>query len=183
MEPYIGQIQTYAFQFAPRGWMLCWGQILSIAQNTTLFSLIGTTYGGNGQTTFALPDLRSRVPNGQGQGPGLSAYSMGELGGSEQVVITSLQMPQHVHPMTLGVSTQAATSTTAVAGEFLATPSGEDANLGAVTVKMYGPGPATVQLNAGSTGVAGGSQPLYIMNPFLTINYSIAVQGIFPSRN
>src|SRR5215831_16990317 len=96
-EPFVAQIQIFAFNFAPRGWAFCAGQILSISQNTALFSLLGTTYGGNGQTTFGLPDLRGRVPLSPGQGPGLSNYSLGQVGGAENVTLTTTQMPQHTH--------------------------------------------------------------------------------------
>src|SRR4051794_10683767 len=96
-EPFIGEVIMFAGNFAPRGWALCQGQLLSIAQNTALFSILGTTYGGNGQTTFALPDLRGRVPLGQGQGPGLSSYVLGEVAGNENVTLISTQMPQHNH--------------------------------------------------------------------------------------
>src|SRR3954464_2189508 len=97
MEPFIGQIMLFAGNFAPRGWAFCEGQLLSIAQNTALFSILGTTYGGNGQTTFALPDLRGRVPIHPGQGPGLSPYALGQVGGSESVTLTSKQITGHKH--------------------------------------------------------------------------------------
>src|SRR5262245_44407760 len=99
MDPFIGQLMLVPYNFAPRGWALCNGQILPIAQNTALFSLLGTTYGGNGQTTFALPDLRGRVPISSGQGPGLSNYDLGEVGGVETVTLTTTQMPAHGHPV------------------------------------------------------------------------------------
>ncbi len=175
MDVYLGMIGLFGFNFAPRGWMLCEGQILSIAQNTALFSLLGTTYGGNGVTTFALPDLRGRVPNGQGQGPGLSSYQMGQASGTEHVTLIQTQMPQHNH--SLNVSSSPATSNNP-AGSVLAVSA--DANEG--VVNTYG----TV-INATASpqaiGIAGGNQPHENMQPYLTMNYSIAVQGIFPSRN
>src|SRR4051812_19628298 len=100
-EPFLAEIMIFAGNFAPRGWAFCNGQILSIAQNTALFSLLGTTYGGNGQTTFALPDLRGRVPIGVGQGPGLSSISLGEVGGTENVTLLTTQMPMHDHTATV----------------------------------------------------------------------------------
>lgn len=181
-EPFLGMIQPFGFNFAPQGWATCSGQILSIAQNTALFSLLGTTYGGDGVTTFALPDLRGRVAVGQGQGPGLTAYVMGEETGTESTTLTQNQMPQHTHP--LMATTTAATTTNPANTLILAAPNGEDANLGAVTVKMYAPPDANaVQLAQQSVGIAGGSQPFSILQPLLCINYSIALQGIFPSRN
>src|SRR5580765_3610287 len=98
-EPFLGEIRAFGFYFAPLGWATCDGQIMSIAQNQALFSLLGTTYGGNGTTTFALPDLRSRVPVHQGQGPGLSPYAEGQAGGTEAVTLAAAQMPQHTHPV------------------------------------------------------------------------------------
>src|SRR5687767_9318635 len=97
MEPFLGQIQAFGFNFAPRGWAQCQGQLLAINTNTALFSLLGTTYGGNGQTTFALPDFRGRTMVGQGQGPGLSAYTIGQVGGTESVTLTSNNLPAHTH--------------------------------------------------------------------------------------
>ncbi len=111
MEPFLGQIQAFGFSFAPRGWATCQGQILSISQNTALFSLLGTTYGGNGQTTFALPDLRGRAAIGQGQGPGLSAYTIGEVGGAESTSLTTANLPMHNHLATSTPHTHTATST------------------------------------------------------------------------
>ncbi len=181
-EPFIGTIQAYGFNFAPRGWATCSGQQMAIQQNTALFSLLGTYYGGNGQTTFGLPDLRGRVAVGQGQGPGLSPYDMGEMTGSETVTLTINEMPAHTHPLI--ATTTAATATAPSGTEVLAAPNGEDANLGAVTVKMYAPSDANnKQLAPQSIGIAGGSQPFSILQPLLCVNYSIALEGIFPSRN
>ena len=169
-EPFIGQICIYGFNFAPRGWAFCNGQLLSISQNTALFSLLGTMYGGNGQTTFALPDLRSRFPNHFGQGPGLSNYSQGQVGGTENVTLTVNNLPAHGHPVAPPASTNSPTApkptnNVPAAGNFY------DAGPGAVTMFNY------------QTGLAGGSQPAGIMNPYLTLNYCIALEGIFPSRN
>jgi microcystin-dependent protein len=169
-EPFIAEIKLFAFNFSPRGYALCQGQIMSIAQNTALFSLVGTTYGGNGQTTFGLPDLRGRVPIGQGQGPGLSNYQMGQVSGTENTTLLATNMPAHIH--TLNCSTGAATSTS---------PTG---NFNAATEENPSYGSSVGgNMHPNSIGVAGGSQPFSIMQPYLAMNYSIAVQGIFPSRN
>jgi microcystin-dependent protein len=182
-EPFLGQIQTFAFNFAPRGWMLCDGQLLAIQQNTALFSLIGTTYGGNGTTTFALPDLRGRMMVHQGSGPGLPTVVMGESAGNTQQTLLISNMPAHNHM--LNASTTAADGSTP-ANTFLALANGAD-NLGnPLTVQIYGPAPAApanTTMNPGAIGMTGGSLPFSIMPPFLVINICIAVQGIFPSRN
>ncbi|AKF79208.1 Microcystin-dependent protein [Myxococcus fulvus] len=172
-EPYIGEIRMFAGNFAPRGWAFCQGQILSIAQNTALFSILGTTYGGNGQTTFALPDLRGRYPMQPGQGPGLSPRTLGEQGGSETVTLISTQMPAHTH--SLNVSSQQGDTETPV-GTVLAAD-----NAGAIF--NYRAAPIDGTMNPAAIGVAGGSQPHNNMSPFLCINFIIALEGIFPSRN
>lgn len=180
-EPFIGEIKIFGFDFAPRFYANCMGQIMAISQNTALFSLLGTTYGGNGQTTFALPDLRGRMPIGQGQGPGLPIYSMGELGGTTNVTLLSNNMPIHNHAAT-GINVRI--PVTAASEDSSATNN----YIGNAVNDTFGPNPSpTNSLGApvvsGSTALAGGSQPFSILNPYLTINYSIALQGIFPSRN
>jgi microcystin-dependent protein len=177
-DPFLGQILIFAGNFAIRGFAMCNGQILSIAQNTALFSILGTTYGGNGQTTFALPDLRGRFPNHQGQGPGLSNYSLGQVGGSESGTITINEMPAHTHPFTYTIpandgdgDTNGPTATTRLA----TATNGNIYNTAAATVQMPG--------NTANTGITGGSQPTPLMNPYLTLNFLIALEGIFPSRN
>jgi microcystin-dependent protein len=169
MEPFIGQIQMFGFNFAPRGWALCNGQLLSIAQNTALFSLLGTTYGGNGQTTFALPNLQGRVPMHQGNGGGLTPRVMGEQSGTETVTLISTQMPQHNHTV------NAATN---------ATSKNPSANLPGLTAagSSYSP-TASVQMSPTMINPSGGSQPHENMQPFLVVNFCIALEGIFPSRN
>ncbi len=181
-EPFIGEIKIFGFNFAPRGYATCQGQIMSIAQNTALFSLLGTTYGGNGQTTFGLPDLQGRAPIGQGQGPGLSPYSMGQEAGTESATLLITNMPMHAHPgqgltVNIPVSTGGADASSP-AGAFLA-DNGVEA-FSSVSTAGQNYGAPTV---GGNTGVAGGSQPFGILNPYLCINYSIAIEGIFPSRN
>ena len=174
-QPYIGSIAMFAGNFAPSGYALCQGQILPISQNTALFSILGTTYGGNGQTTFALPDLRGRAPLGTGQGIGLSNVDLGQSDGVENALITTNNMPSHTH--TLAASSQPG---------GLATPQG---NVIAVPVDSTGnPGTAfnptsNGQMASASIGPAGNGQAMSIRNPFLGINYIIALQGIYPSRS
>ena len=182
MEVYLGTIQPFAFQWAPRGWMFCSGQLLSIAQNSALFSLIGTTYGGDGVTTFALPNLNGRTATGQGTSTTGASYVMGEAAGVERETLLQSQMPQHTHG--LMAATGAATAAAPGSNLMLAAANGSDPTSGdAVTVQIYGPGPANTPLAPQSIGIAGGSQPFGIMQPYLVINYCIAVSGIFPSRN
>lgn len=181
-EPFIGEIKIFGFNFAPQGYQLCQGQIVSIAQNTALFSLLGTTYGGNGQSTFALPDLRGRAPIGQGQGPGLSnLYSMGEVSGNESVTLNVNNMPAHVHAaqgltVNIPVSTGGGDATSPAAA-FLADTGAEVFSSASTAGQFYGA--STV---GGTTAISGGSLPFGILNPSLCINYSIATSGIFPSR-
>jgi len=165
-DPFIAEIKMFGGNFAPRGWALCNGQILSIAQNTALFSLLGTTYGGNGQTTFALPDLRGRVPLHPGQGPGLSPRSLGETAGTENVTLSTAQMPQHLHQ--LPASGNEETTNQAV-------PNAVPAKGG-----VYSTAPNTTMA---PTAAAGGSQPHENMPPYQAVNFIIALEGIFPSRN
>ena len=168
-EPFIGQIILVGFNFAPRGWALCNGQLLSIASNTALFSLLGTTFGGNGTTNFALPDLRGRVPIHFGMGPGLSNYTMGEAAGTESVTLISTQIPAHNHSLVAS----SATPTTA-------DPTGAQLPVG--SSRVYATAAAGAAMAPGSIGLTGGSQPHPNMQPYLTMNYVIATEGIFPSR-
>jgi microcystin-dependent protein len=180
-EPFIGEIKILAFNFAPRGYLTCDGQIMSIAQNTALFSLLGTTYGGNGQTTFTLPDLRGRSAIHQGTGPGLPNYAMGQMGGSPNVTLLASNMPAHLHAAT-GINVR-----------IPVTSSSEDSAavnnyIGNAVNDTFGPGASpTASLGSpvvsGNTGIAGGNLPFSVQNPYLTVNFSIATQGIFPSRN
>ncbi|MEO5931915.1 MAG: tail fiber protein [Candidatus Kapaibacterium sp.] len=173
-EPFIGQIIMTGFNFAPRGYATCDGQLLSIAQNTALFSLLGTTFGGDGRVTFGLPDLRGRVPVHQGQGPGLTNRTMGEVSGSESVTLISSQMPMHNHLMS---TTNVAGAVATPNGNFLAASSDPNA------VTSYRPTSDGSTLNPQSIGLAGGNQPHNNMQPYLVISFSIALEGIFPSRN
>lgn len=171
-EPYIGQITIFAGNFAPRGWAFCEGQLLSIAQNTALFSILGTTYGGDGRTTFALPDLRGRAPIHAAQGPGLSNYALGQQGGTETTTLTVNQLPAHAHTTQVFSNTDPATSTTPTNTVL--------ANSGEVPIYAN----ASNQTLAGpTTGLSGANQPFDTRQPYLAINYIIALQGIFPSRN
>jgi microcystin-dependent protein len=172
-EPFIGEIRMFGGNFPPRGWQFCQGQLLSIAQNTALFSILGTTYGGNGQTTFALPDLRGRVPMQQGQGPGLSPRTLGEQGGSETVTLLSTQMPAHNHAL---ICSNAQADASTPEGNVLA------ADQGGATLN-YIATPLNATMNPATVGAAGGSQPHQNMAPFLAVNFIIALEGIFPSRN
>ncbi len=182
MEVYIGTIQPFAFQFAPRGWMFCSGQILAISSNTTLYSLIGITYGGNGQTTFALPNLNGRTITGQGASTTGANYAMGDMAGSETTMLVQPQMPPHTHGL-MG-TTNAATTNEPGTGVVLAACSGSDTVSGdAVTVNVYGPGPASTALAPNAVGIVGNSTPITIMQPFLVVNYCIATTGIYPARN
>ncbi|MET0752537.1 MAG: tail fiber protein [Pyrinomonadaceae bacterium] len=171
-QPFLGQIQIFPYNFAPRGWAFCNGQILPIAQNTALFSLLGTTYGGNGQTTFALPDLRGRVPNSSGQGPGLSSYDLGQVGGVENTTLTINQMPGHTHTYN-PVTAEGDPNSKGTNNTFLA---GQNSN-------FYSTAQDGTKMGTQTTNPAGGSQPFSILQPFLTLNYCIALEGIFPSRN
>lgn len=171
MDPFIGQIQAFGFNFPPQGWAFCDGQLLSIAQNTALFALLGTTYGGNGQTTFALPDLRGRSMVHAGQGPGLSPIVQGQSAGVENVSILIGNMPAHTHNVTVSVNT--ATGEDAVPTNKIA--SSTNAFSEDVTANAF--------LGGVNQQPAGGNQPLAIRNPYVGIYHSIALQGIFPSRN
>lgn len=180
-EVFIGSIQPFGFDFAPRGWMICNGRLLSIAQYDALFALIGTTYGGDGVTTFAIPDTRGRTLLGQGATYFGHSYSMGQTGGFETVTLTSQNLPMHTHMMM--ASFQSATLPAPGAGEWLSGANGSDPTSGdAVTVHIYAPAGGTMNAMNDLTP-AGGSQPVGIDQPFLVNNYCIAVEGIFPSRN
>ncbi|MES2649670.1 MAG: tail fiber protein [Bacteroidota bacterium] len=171
-EPYIGEIFMSGFNFPPRGYANCSGQILSIAQNTALFSLLGTTYGGNGQTTFGLPDLRGRVPINMGQGPGLSNKNLGEMSGTEDVTLLPTQMPQHNHAL----------NAVSQAGDISIPTNAFLANTGSLDKEYRATGTQTA-MNVAAIGNTGGSQPHSNMQPYLVVNFYIAIEGLFPSRN
>lgn len=180
MEPFLGQVQLFGFNFAPRGWAKCDGQLLAISQYQALFSLLGTMYGGDGRTTFALPDFRGRVPVGVGQGPGMANnWQIGQKGGTEQNVLTSGHMPSHSHTfsgtVTVPVSAEDADQDEA-AGKYLANGTFYHNAADA----QYGAGPISV---AGTIANSGNSQAINNIQPSLGMTYCIALTGIFPSRN
>lgn len=176
LEPFLGEIDLVPYNFAPQGWAFCEGQLLPIAQNQALFSLIGNTYGGDGITTFALPDLRGRLPIGVGQGPGLSNYALGQQGGAETVTLTNNNMPMHNHPINAITSP----GNTAIPGSsvYLAQPSTPDRQ----EIDIYASGTANTQLSNNSTSPSGNGQPINIQQPYLGLHYIIALQGSYPSR-
>ncbi|MGE0357583.1 MAG: phage tail protein [Burkholderiales bacterium] len=167
-EAFISEIRIYAFNFPPRNWATCDGQILSIAQNSALFSLLGTTFGGDGRTTFALPDLRGRSPTHWGTGPGLSTRSLGERSGEQSHTLITSEMPQHTHAV--GVVNKPGTATSA-SGNLLAAHRGGYAEAG------------NTNLGAGAVDIGGGSQAHENMAPYLVLNFCICIAGIFPSRS
>lgn len=165
-EPYVGEIRLFAGNFAPQGWAFCDGQIMSIAQSAVLFALIGTIYGGDGQTTFALPDLRGRVPVHQGNG-----YVPGQQGGLETVTLAANQMPAHRHAMNASTSPASATQ-------------GPSQVLGSsAAMRLYGSGTPTMAMDANAIAPSGGGQAHENMPPFVALNYIISLFGIFPSRS
>ena len=176
MDPFVGEIRLIAFTFAPRAWALCDGSLLSIQQNTALFALLGTQYGGDGRTTFGLPDLRGRAVVGAGQSAGLTNYTQGTLTGTESVTLLSTNLPAHTHTLsaTVPVSTAAGTSNSPAGNYFAASNSQYGDSVG-------GGNMATALLN-GASVPTGSSQPHENRMPFLVLNYCIALQGVFPQR-
>lgn len=172
MDPYIAEIKMFGGNFAPRFYALCQGQLLSIAEYTALFALIGTTYGGDGQVTFALPDFRGRRPIGWGQGSGLSYYDLGQMSGLETVTLLTTNMPMHNHTISLNCSGNGAT-TNSPSGNFHAATEENPAYNSSANASMA----------PSNTGISGSSQPVSIISPYLGINFIIAIEGIFPSRN
>jgi microcystin-dependent protein len=177
-EPYLGEIRMFGGNFAPRGWVMCDGQLLSIAENDTLYVLLGTTYGGDGQNTFGVPDLRGRVPTHQGSRSGQS-YVIGQLAGSESVTLNPSQLPSHTHP-TFAVSVAGAvavpTAATMISDQG---PAGQ--NISAYA--PYNSANEQIALSANSTSLAGGNQPHNNMQPYVGVNFILAIAGIFPPQN
>lgn len=170
MDPFVAEIRIFPFNFAPKGWAFCDGQLLPLSQNTALFSLLGTTYGGDGKSTFALPDMQGNAPMHPGQGPGLSLHDLGETGGSETVSLLESEIPSHSHSVHVS---QADGIERNPPGQLLATGIG---------IGQYAaPGPLT-QLSPNALTPAGGDQPHNNMQPYLTLNFCIALQGVFPPR-
>ena len=170
-DPFIGEVRIFAGNFPPRGWAFCNGQLMPISQNTALFSLLGTTYGGNGMSNFALPDLQGRAPMQHGQGPGLSPRDLGETGGSETVTLLQTEVPQHNH--LVGAQTVALGGSATPAGNTLSRPASGN---------LYGSGPPNVSMAPQALAPAGGDQPHNNMMPYLTLYFCIALQGVFPPR-
>lgn len=170
-EPYLAEIHMFGFNFSPRGWSSCDGQILPINQNQSLYSLIGTIYGGDGRTSFALPDLRGRIPIHSGAGGGLTSRRLGEHSGIENVTLTQAQIPSHTHQMQ---SSSVEADELLAAGNVLAEVEG---------VPAYGSDTPTVPMHPNSLSNSGGNQSHSNMQPSQVINYCIALQGLFPSRN
>lgn len=169
-DPYVGEIRMFGGNFAPAGWMLCLGQLLPISENEVLFQLIGTTYGGDGESTFQLPHLQSRVPLHMGSGPGLSTRIIGETGGVESVTLTTQQIPNHGHPA-IGAAVTA--DQTSLSG---ALPGNS------VTITPYLNTAPDAPFNAAAIGPSGGSQPHENLQPYLCINFIISLFGLFPSQ-
>jgi microcystin-dependent protein len=178
-DPFLGEIRMVGFNFNPVGWAQCNGQLLPIAQNSALFALLGTTFGGNGTTTFGLPDFRGRGPVGMGNGPGLTAITQGELSGVEQVTLLQTQMPAHTHQVAVAGASTEPTNTPSTVNNVLGASGGGQGNATIWSTALNTP----VMLNPTQVGTAGGSQPFAIRNPFLGTNFIIALQGIFPSRS
>jgi microcystin-dependent protein len=173
MDPFVAEIRIFPFNFAPRGWAWCDGQLLPLSQNTALFSLLGTTYGGDGKSNFALPNLQGRAPMHPGQGPGLSLHDLGETGGSETVTLLQSEIPSHAHAMR---------ANTDIAD--VQTPSNARSIARSQNANAYKPpsGQPVVQLSPAALAPAGGDQPHNNLQPYLTFYFNIALQGVFPPR-
>jgi microcystin-dependent protein len=170
-DPFVAEIRIYPFNFPPRGWAFCNGQLLPLSQNTALFSLLGTTYGGNGQSNFALPNFQGSAPMQQGQGPGLTDRFLGEEGGTQVVTLLASEIPVHNH--TLRASTPEPADVNQPSGNVLARSVGGS---------VYNSTLVATPLNVNSLSLAGGSQPHNNMQPYLTLNFCIALQGVYPPR-
>jgi microcystin-dependent protein len=180
MDQYLAMILQFGGNFAPTQFALCQGQLLAISSNTALFSLLGTSYGGNGTTTFGLPDLRGRTPIGAGQGPGLSDYVIGDITGNENETILSSNLPSHSHTVQAVASTPTQSSPS---GNYLAESPKEGSGPTAKILHFYVNTAPNTSLNPSTVSLTGGNTPVSILQPYNTITYIIAVQGIFPARN
>jgi len=170
-NPFLAEIRIFPFNFAPKGWAFCDGQILPLSQNTALFSLLGTTYGGDGKSNFALPNMQGNAPMHPGQGPGLSLHDLGETGGSDTVTLLESEMPAHSHGLT--ASDQEATDQSPINEMFAGGIGG---------INLYAAPASITQLAGGTLTTAGGAQPHNNLMPYLTLNFCIALQGVFPPR-
>lgn len=168
--PFVAEVQIFGFDFAPAGWAACDGQVLPISQNTALFSLLGTSFGGDGRSTFALPDLRGRLPLHPGQGPELSRYDLGQTGGSDTVTLLESEMPAHTHRVS------------AAAGPGARTGAPGDAVWGTSEEEPWSSAPPGSAMSPLGTSIAGGGQPHPNTMPSLVLNFCIALQGVFPQR-
>jgi microcystin-dependent protein len=175
-DPFVAEIRIFPFNFPPKGWAFCDGQLLPISQNTALFSLLGTTYGGDGKSTFALPDLQGNAPMHPGQGPGLSLYDLGETGGTETVTLLNSEIPAHAH--TVGRALDANGNTTSPVGHVWSQAPAQRGSL-----LMYHEAPPTQPMAPNIILPTGGDQPHNNMQPYLTLNFCIALQGVFPPRS
>lgn len=173
-DPFVAEIRIFPFNFAPRGWAWCDGQLLPLSQNTALFSLLGTTYGGNGKSNFALPDLQGRAPMHPGQGPGLSLHDLGETGGSETVSLLESEIPAHSH--SLGAQNIALGGSVSPTGNTLNRPAS------GFLFTAGSPTPPLVSMAPEALAPAGGDQPHNNLQPYLTFYFNIALQGVFPPR-
>src|SRR5215210_9335966 len=171
-DPFVAEIRIFPFNFAPKGWAWCDGQLMPLSQNTALFSLLGTTYGGDGKSTFALPDLQGRAPMHPGQGPGLSLHDLGETGGSETVTLLQSEIPAHSHAMQADASDPSNVKLVSPASSFGISQEG----------LVYQDNP-DVALAAQALTPAGGSLPHNNLMPYLTLEFNIALQGVFPPRS
>ena len=169
-DPFVAEIRIFPFNFAPKGWAWCDGQLLPLSQNTALFSLLGTTYGGNGKSNFALPNLQGRAPMHPGQGPGLSLYNLGEQGGSETVTLLESEIPAHSHGMNSRLGSR----------QKFSIPTNNQFTTSAASI--YDAGPPQTTLAPEALSPVGGDQPHNNMQPYLTVNFCIALQGVFPPR-
>ncbi len=175
-DQFVAEIRIFAGNFAPKGWAFCNGQLLPISQNTALFSLLGTTYGGDGKSNFALPNLQGAAPLQAGQGPGLSNYDLGQAGGQQAVTLTQAEMPAHAHNL---VATSVNGDANPPANNTWAKP-----HLGKAPLQVYAPAARqNVPMHPAALGTAGGSAPHNNMPPYLALNFIIALQGIYPPRN
>jgi microcystin-dependent protein len=172
-DPFVAEIRIFGFNFAPKGWAFCDGQLLALSQNTALFSLLGTTYGGDGKSTFALPDLQGNAPIQQGQGPGLSLYDLGETTGTDFVNLQDSEMPIHAHTVQVKTTPPPAVAPSPGPTEAFARSNGGAAYVAAAHLGF---------MNANTIAPQGGNQPHNNLMPYLVLNFCIALQGIFPPR-